>query len=129
MISRRRISDSEGEQSYKRRVPFDLKTITVLIVAMFGSGGVTGLVSLYTDPNVKLQTKIDTVSAQSETNKDTLTTIDSEVKQNREVFENYVKHEAEMESLRQQLIDSNHNHLKELLEEIRKDVKSIKNGD
>ena len=108
------MTQRQSDDGYQKRKVFDIKTIIVIMTALFGSSGITGLTSYLTDPNIELQTKVNTVESTLEMR--TMRT------------ENYIKAHDEETQLKQQLIDKEFEHIKELLLEIKADVKVIKNN-
>jgi len=113
------------DSGYNKRRVFDIKTIIVIMTALFGSSGITGLTSYLTDPNIELQMKVSAIEQEEKLH---YTEITAKAENQDTRMENYIKaHDNEVQ-LRQQLTDQEFEHIKELLQEIKTDVKSIKNG-
>lgn len=123
-----RKSDQEANNGYAKRRFFDLKTSILIITAMFGTGGITGLTSYLTDPNIRVQTKVESLNTISQKHELRITTIAGELERRKMRMENYVKTQEDKEELKQQLIDQEFKHIKDLLIEIKSDLKALRNG-
>lgn len=118
----------QRDDGYEKRRLFDLKTIIVILTAMFGTGGITGLTSYLTDPNIKIQTKVDVLDTTTRGQELKIADLTGKAQQSTMRMEYYIKSHSDEEQLKQQLIDKEFEHIKELLLEIKADVKAIKNG-
>jgi len=122
------MTQRQSDAGYEKRRLFDLKTIIVILTAMFGTGGITGLTSYLTDPNIKVQAKVETLDTKTQSHELKIADITGKVQQGAMRMEYYIKSHNDEEQLKQQLIDKEFEHIKELLIEIKADVKAIKNG-
>ena len=116
------------DKGYSRRKIFDAKTMIVMFTAMFGTGGITGLTSYLTDPNIAVQTKVDRAIVKTQAHDLDINSLKADVLQKSRRMEYYIKSHSDEEDLRQQLIDREFKHIRELLIEIKEDIKIIKNG-
>ena len=122
-----RKEDKDGNGYAKRKI-FDVKTLIVLFTAMFGTGGITGITSYLTDPNLVVQAKVDKVTIKTQSHDIDINSLKAEVLQKSMRMEYYIKSHSNEEDLRQQLIDKEFKHIRELLVEIKDDLEIIKNG-
>lgn len=118
----------QKDDGYEKRRAFDYKTMLVIMTALVGSGGVTGLISAFTDPNVKLGMRVDTI--ESAVTQNTTRAI-----RNYDTIEAYIKTHEKEETLKDQIVSGEFEHLKDLLneikndqEEIKQDLRAIRNG-
>ena len=117
-----------AENGYAKRRFFDLKTTVLIITAMFGTGGITGLTSYLTDPNIAVQAKVERVAVKTQVQDLAINSLEADVRQKSMRMEYYIKSHAGEEDLRKELIDQEFKHIKELLIEIKSDLKIIKNS-
>ena len=96
------VQSRKEDNGYAKRRMLDLKTIQILLMALVGTGGVTGLTSYLTDPNIAVQTKVDKVAVTTQTHELKLSTLSSDAKLKSMRMENYIISHAEEEDLRQQ---------------------------
>lgn len=108
----------QRDDGYAKRRLFDLRTIQILLMALIGTGGTTGIISYLTDPNIRIQSKVNEHEIK-------IVDLNKEVELRTMRMENYVKSHNEKEELRQQLNDKEFEHIKELLLEIRADLRLI----
>ena len=125
MIARKDDGKSNGD--YAKRRFFDLKTTLLIITAMFGTGSITGLTSYLTDPNIKVQSEVNGLRIRANANDLKIADIVGKGQQSTMRMEYYIESHDDEEKLKQKLIDKEFEHIKELLLEIRADLKVIKN--
>lgn len=120
--------NDNSEQVYKKRRMLDTKTLYVIVAALVGPAGVTGLINAYTDPNVKQQARIETLETRNSSQDLGINGNKSEIAKQKMRVENYIVGHDEQVKLRQQITDKEFEHIRQLLIEIKDDVKQIKNG-
>ena len=126
MIARK--EDRKDNGDYAKRRFFDLKTTLLIITAMFGTGSITGLTSYLTDPNIKVQSEVNGLKIRANTNDLKVADITGKAQQRTMRMEYYIKSHDDEEDLREKLIDKEFEHIKELLLEIKADIKDLKNN-
>lgn len=122
-----RKSDNGDEiEGYKKRRMFDPKTLYIFMAALIGPAGVTGIINSYTDPNIKLQSRIETVEIETKSQSINILGLKGKVAKREMRVENYIKSHDVATDLRQRINDTNVEHIMELLKEIKQDVKDLK---
>jgi len=123
-------SNDNNEDGAKRRSLLQRQSTQLIMLAsvIIGPAGITGLINAYTDPNVKQQSRIEQLEIESSSQKLKINSNKSKMEQQNMRMENYISGHEEQEKLRQQLNDKEFEHIRQLLLEIKEDVKSIKNG-
>ena len=129
MKSRLRDDDPNGDGAKQRSI-LQRKGYQILIIAsmIIGPTGITGLMNAMTDPNIKIENRVDDVEIKDTSQDLQISGLRSDIKQREMRVENYIKSHSEQEALRRQLIEKEFEHMFIILEEIKKDVKDIKNG-
>ncbi len=126
MRSREKDSDEEG---YSKRSPLQKRGYQGLIIAsmIIGPTGITGLMNAYTDPNIKLQSRIEQTETKNTAQDLEITGLTAKDREREMRVENYIKAHSEAQALRQQMTEKDYLHIMDLLNEIKDDVKHIKN--
>ncbi len=116
MVEPRKINNG-----YDKRRWIDARTAYLVIAMIIGSGGTTGLTSYFTNPNIGTQVQVHNHELKIA---DLTATIERQIMRT----ENYIKSHDDEGDLKQQIVDSEFRHIRDLLSEIKSDIKSIKNG-
>lgn len=123
-----RKEDRKDNGDYAKRRFFDLKTTLLIITAMFGTGSITGLTSYLTDPNIKVQAEVNGLKVRANASDLKVADLVGKGQQSTMRMEYYIKSHNDEEELKEKLIDREFEHIKELLLEIRADLKDIKSS-
>ena len=127
-MSQSRRADPNGD-GYKQRSAFEkYKLVVFVVAAIVGPTGITGLMNAYTDPNIKLQGRVDAVEVKQGSQDLLLNGVKGKQALREMRVENYIKSHNETVQLRQEMTDKDIKHMMELLNEIKDDVKTRKNG-
>ena len=107
---------------------FNLPDMMKLAMFLIG-GGATGAGIVATAPtNAAMDLKVHQVQERVQNHDLLINNCENTLVRQSTRAENYIKAHAEEERLRQEVIDRDIEHIKELLKEIKQDVKDIKNG-